>query len=46
MAAAGLFLALATRASACAVCFGKNDNPGLVLGIAWGIVILIGGTGL
>lgn len=29
-------------ARACAVCFGKNDNPGLVSGLTWGIVILAG----
>ena len=29
---------------ACAVCFGKTDNQGLVQGLTWGIAILIGAT--
>ena len=42
-----LRLLLASKSAfACAVCFGKNDNPGLVLGLGWGIAILVGATGL
>jgi hypothetical protein len=39
----GLLLA-PSKLFACAVCFGKNDNPGLVAGLTWGIAILVGAT--
>ena len=37
-------LALAGPARACAVCFGRGDNAGLISGLTWGIVILVGAT--
>ncbi len=39
-----LLCAWPQAASACAVCFGKSDNIGLIKGITWGIVVLLAFT--
>lgn len=40
-------LAGAREAQACAVCFGAGEgNQGIISGLAWGIVVLLGTTGL
>jgi uncharacterized ion transporter superfamily protein YfcC len=39
-----LFAVLPQTAHACAVCFGKSDNLGLIQGITWGIVVLLAFT--
>ena len=36
-----LLLTLPRTAGACAVCFGKSDQVGLIAGITWGIVVLL-----
>jgi uncharacterized ion transporter superfamily protein YfcC len=39
-----LLTVLPQTADACAVCFGKSDNLGLIKGITWGIVVLLSFT--
>lgn len=29
---------------ACAVCFGKSDQPGLIQGLTWGLILLLAFT--
>ncbi len=37
----------ARQAQACAVCFGAGEgNQGIISGLTWGIVVLLGATGL
>lgn len=44
MKPAAALLLLPSPLKACAVCFGQTDNAGLVSGLTWGIVVLLGAT--
>ena len=44
MRLSGLFSILESYAQACAVCFGKVDQPGLISGLTWGLFVLLGFT--
>jgi len=45
LAAAASLPVLTGSAFACAVCFGKDvENAGLVDGLSWGLLILLGST--